>query len=207
MKHEAHVTHHIPGRVRVKLPKAKGNHAMLREIQQSIFPLPGVKDVQVNPSTGSVVVHYDPEVHEDFHGHLSVHAEQSEMFRLKPPEITEADAIAAKIEAEAEFLAEHSDAARHVVRAVKHFNETVKSATGNMVDLKVLLPLGLAVYAFLEVGSEMSTPLWVTLGIFSFNSFVRLHHPKPRFDIEEHEIIYDKAPKKNGASQNASSRK
>ena len=41
------------------------------------------------------------------------------------------------------------------------------------------LPLGLAVYSFVEIGLEASTPLWVTLGIFSFNSFLTLHAPAP----------------------------
>ena len=196
MRHHAHVIHHIPGRVRVKLPKAKGDARLLEEIRHSIAPLHGVKRVNINAATGSVLVHYDPDVHEDFHEHLSAHAERTEMFALRPPEITEADKIAEKIEAEAEFLAEHSESARAIVNTVKHLNEHVKQATGNAVDLKVLLPLGLAVYAFFKLGSEVSTPLWVTLGIFSFNSFVRLHRPAgTSVTVDEHEIIFDD-PKK-----------
>jgi hypothetical protein len=60
---------------------------------------------------------------------------------------------------------------------VKGLNADVKRATNNAVDLKVLLPLGLAVYSLLKFEAEMATPLWVTLGIFSFNSFVALHPP------------------------------
>ncbi|HLI86361.1 MAG TPA: hypothetical protein VKV17_20805 [Bryobacteraceae bacterium] len=46
-----------------------------------------------------------------------------------------------------------------------------------MVDLKVLLPAGLAVWAFFKHGLEASTPLWVSLAIFSINSFMVLHRP------------------------------
>src|SRR5262245_21781553 len=109
MSQYAQVVHHIPGRMRVKLPHTKGQHQLLQEIQQSISPLPGIKRVEINPTTGSVLVEYDPTHHDDFHGHLAAHAEQHELFALKPQELTEADEIAAKIEAEAEFLAGHSE--------------------------------------------------------------------------------------------------
>jgi hypothetical protein len=189
--HQAHVVHHIPGRVRVKLPHAKGNRALLEHVKQSISPQPGVRQVEVNPATGSVLVHYDPELHEEFHDRLAGHAAGEDLFALKPPELTEADEIAAKIEAEAEFLAEHSEVARGVVNFVKHVNEVVRRGTNNNLDLNVLLPLGLAVYTFFEVSSEVVTPLWVTLGIFSFNSFIALHHPKPATRIETHDVVFD----------------
>ena len=194
MIHHAQVIHHIPGRMRVKLPQAKGNHQLLLQIQQSISPLSGVKQVEINPATGSVLVHYDADQHEDFHTHLAEHAESEGLFALKPPELFEADEIAEKIEAEAEFLAAHSETARTVVNFVKQIDEGIKRATDNNLDLKVLLPLGLAVYAFLEAGTETVTPLWVTLGIFSFNSFVALHHPHPGVQVEEHQVIHDESP-------------
>ena len=45
----------------------------------------------------------------------------------------------------------------------------------NGADLKIILPVSLAVYALLKMGSAATTPLWVTLGLFSFTSFVSLH--------------------------------
>jgi hypothetical protein len=66
-----------------------------------------------------------------------------------------------------------------MIDIVKQIDAGIKWATNNSVDLKVLLPLGLALYAFAESGTEAATPLWVTLGIFSFNSFVALHRPRP----------------------------
>jgi len=194
MTHHAQVIHHIPGRMRVKLPQAKGDHQLLLQIQQSISPLSGVKQVEINPATGSVLVHYDADQHEDFHTQLAEHAESEGLFALKPPELFEADELAAKIEAEAEFLAAHSETARTVVNFVKQIDEGIKRATDNNLDLKVLLPLGLAVYAFLEAETEAVTPLWVTLAIFSFNSFVALHHPHPGVRVEEHQVIHDEPP-------------
>jgi hypothetical protein len=152
---------------------------VLQRIQQALSPLSGIKRVQINPSTGSVLVEYPQEQRTDFERFLSQHGTKTGLFALRPPELTQADDIADKIAAEAEFLAAHSDVARVLVNFVKHLNEKIRVATDNQVDLKVLLPLGLAVYTFVEAGSEAVTPLWVTLGIFSFNSFVALHQPHP----------------------------
>ena len=43
---------------------------------------------------------------------------------------------------------------------------------------------------FLKAGAEISTPLWVTLGIFSFNSFVALHSHNP-VHVTTHETRID----------------
>lgn len=179
MAHEAHVSHHIPGRMRVKLPRAKGQHLVLQDIRQLIAPMPGVQRVEINPATGSVLVYYEPGRHEEFHTQLAEHAMQADLFALKGPELSEVDDVAEKIEAEAEFLAAHSEMARRMIDLVKQIDGRIKLATNNNVDLKVLLPLGLAVYAFVEAGTEAVTPLWVTLGIFSFNAFVALHRAYP----------------------------
>lgn len=140
----------------------------------------GVKSVDVNSTTGSVIVSYDAEKHADFPGTLARHAEANNLFTLEPPKISEVDEIIEGIEKEAEFLAEHSETAKAIVEFVKGLNHEIKKATNNNLDLQVLVPLGLAAYAFLQLEADVATPLWVTLGMFSFNSFVSLHqHPHP----------------------------
>jgi hypothetical protein len=178
-EHHAHVIHHVKGRIRVRLPKAQRDHATLESIKRSIAPMHGVNSVDVNSTTGSVVVNYDAHTHDDFHSVLTQHCEERDLFTLAPPKLSEVDEIAETIEKEAEFLAERSQTAKAIVDFCKGLNNEVKKATNNSVDLQVLLPLGLAAYAFLELEADVSTPLWVTLGIFSFNSFMHLHHPVP----------------------------
>ena len=115
MPHSARVVHHIKGRIRVKIPAAKGDDLALQRIMESISPLPGVMDVKVNSSTGSILVHYDSGQYEDFHQHLTEHAESAGLFALQCPEVSEIDQIANTIEKEAEFLAERSNTARTLV--------------------------------------------------------------------------------------------
>ncbi len=172
----ATVVHHIPGRLRVRLPRAGRHPRQLRELRDFIQGLEGVHSVEINPVTGSILVHYHPESHEQIQSLLDT-ARQAQELTEAPPELTEADELAAKIEKEAEFLAAHSELALHVVNSVKTLNRGIREATGNTVDLKVLLPAGLAVWAFFKAGADVATPLWVTLAIFSFHSFVALHHP------------------------------
>jgi hypothetical protein len=188
--HRVDVTHHIPGRMRIKVPKAKGNLKLLEELQKSVSTMPGVSSAEINSVTGSILLHYDEARHESFEDEICKHGDANKLFSVGPPELTEADEIASKIESEAEFLSEHSDTARSVVNFFKYLNETVKRATGNSLDLKVLLPLGLAIYVVTTEEPMTSTPMWVTLAIFSFNSFVGLHRPTHQ-EKPVHKVVMD----------------
>ena len=180
MLHTAHVSHHLPGRLRLKMPRAKGDPLWCQHLRQVLLGLPGLTQVEINPVTGSILLHYAAEQHGEFLRQLAAQATHADLFALQPPALSEAETLARTIETEAEVLATQSETARRIVTGVEQFNLAVKRATGNTLDLNVLLPLGLAFYAFFEVGAEVTTPLWVTLGIFSFNSFVALHAPRLR---------------------------
>ena len=193
MRHRIRTVHHINGRLRLQVPAARANPAVLEEIRKSIAGLPGVTGVHANSRTGSVLVQYSPKAKTDFQAVLADHGERTGGFLLDPPEVSEVDEMARRIEAEAEFLSQHSETARIIVDAVKRMDVNIKRATHNTVDLKVLLPLGLAAYSIVEIGLEASTPLWVTLGIFSFNSFVSLHSPPGAVDRKEEIVVTDTA--------------
>lgn len=180
----AHIVHFTPGRIRLRLHEAKGDHRTLRRLCDTIEALPGVRDATINPTTGSILVHYDPRQHwtvSRLVGGSAVHDE----FGVDMPDLTDAGEMADKIEREAEFLAEHSEAALAVVKSVQSLDRAIREASGNTLDLKVIVPGGLAVWAFLKAGAELATPLWLSLAIFSFNSFVALHRPIRR----THDVI------------------
>lgn len=207
MPHRIRTVHHIRGRIRLKILASRPNPAILEEIRRSIADLPSVLGVQVNSRAGSVLVHYNPNTDADFHEELADHGERTGGFILEPPGLSEVDEMAQRIEAEAEFLSQHSDTARIIVDAVKQLDMNIRRATHNAVDLKVLLPLGLAAYSVLEIGIEASTPLWVTLGIFSFNSFISLHSSGGGVDRREELLVSDTATAENNKSTKAAYRK
>jgi hypothetical protein len=172
----AHVVHHIPGRLRLKLPGAKGDPAFLDKVREALAPLEGVEEVIVNSVTGSVLVHYDADNFEDFHEDVHEHATRHKVFVVAPPKL-EMDDTYDKLEREAEFIASRSHSARAIVDFLKNLDVQLKKASDNSVDLKVIVPLGLAVYSMFGIGLAAATPVWVTLGLFSFNHFLELHAP------------------------------
>jgi len=177
--HDARVVHHARGRLRIKLPAARRNRKLLQNIQEYIAPIEGVKQIEINPLTGSVLIYYDPKRHEDFHTALARHAEQSDLFRVAPPEVQQAEEIVETLEQDAEFLAAHSETAQSIFSFFKALNQEVKRATNNAVDLRLLMPVGIAAYSLFFVDKEKSAPLWIALAAFSFHSFVSLHD-RPR---------------------------
>jgi cation transport ATPase len=159
----------------LKVPAAKGNAAFLDQVKQTLSPIEGVREIEVNPVTGSVLVHYDPEDFDNFHTQVHHHASQSEIFAVHPPRVTKIDDTVEKIEEEAEYLASRSHTARVVVDFLHDLDVMVKKSTNNLVDLKVLVPLGLAAYSIAVIELTAATPMWATLGLFSFNHFLELH--------------------------------
>jgi cation transport ATPase len=172
---QLHVAHQVPGRLRVKIPSAKGNPELLKQISETFGKMPGIEEIIVNPTTGSVVLHYDTERHDDFHGVMQNHYEQHAPEDHHPP-TTEFDSLARKIEDEAEFLAQNSASARAVVDFFKSLDRNIKSATNNNVDLKILLAGGIILFTVFEVGASAATPVWVTLSLFAMNHFIEMHH-------------------------------
>lgn len=51
--------HHVPGRLRVRVPHVKGNAAQARALEASLSKMNGVCRVESRLLTGSVIVHYD----------------------------------------------------------------------------------------------------------------------------------------------------
>ena len=189
ISHDVKVVHHIPGRLRVRLSQARRNPILLRELHDLVKGFGGVRQVEINPATGSILVHYDPETPEQINTLIRNRSGDNGVDLM--PDLGGVEDMAENIQKEAEFLAAHSELARNVVNTVKALNQEVRVATGNAVDLKVLLPAGLAVWAFLKAGTEISTPLWVTLAIFSFNSFVALHS-HTTLHVTSHEMAIDR---------------
>lgn len=128
MKHQAQIVHHVPGRVRIKLPRARGNRALLEQIKQSISPRPCVQHVTVSPTTGSVVIYYDADLIDGFNKGLAAHAAQGNLFSL-----------------DAESEKEESGIARSIDKSFKQLSDGIKHPTGESIDLKEVFPFAVAI--------------------------------------------------------------
>jgi len=52
--------HHVPGRIRFKIPELNGNDGMAQSLQDLIEVQDGVKRVEIRDAASSIIVHYDP---------------------------------------------------------------------------------------------------------------------------------------------------
>jgi hypothetical protein len=173
-KHRARIEHKVRGRIRMKVPHARVNPEILEHYRDVFSSIPGIRSVATKPNSGSIVIHYDPNREHEFERLFhQCSAEHLEMAQPARPD-DEIDKLADKIGAEAEFLAAHSRLARATVDFCKAFDRELKLSTGNTVDLKIVLAVGLAAYTFLEIGGNAATPMWVTLALFSLNHFAEL---------------------------------
>lgn len=165
----------------MRVPSAKGNQAALEVIQRSLSGLKGVNEVEINESIGSITIHYDPRLHADFSQQLAAGSSTQEVVSVHaPPCLADMKEVPEMLEREAEFLSQHSHTAKAIVDWMKALDTGIKQVTGNAVDLKVMAPLAVAVAVFMELGVAAATPVWLTLGLFSFNHFVELHsQPDP----------------------------
>jgi len=179
-KMKLQIAHQVPGRIRMKIPSVKTNPELAEQIKQTFSAIPGIEHVIINPTTGSVVLHYDVDRHEELHGHLHHHTGGHYV-----PPVTEIDSLANKIEQEAEYLAEHSHTAKVVVDFFTEFDHQIKIATDNVVDLKIVLAAGIAAFTIFEVGATAATPVWVTLAIFALNHMIQAHMAKQNNSEDE----------------------
>jgi hypothetical protein len=176
--HVARVVHHVPGRIRFRVSADHGDPRLLEKIQRALGEISDVSRVRLNHLTGSVVIEYDPKYYATMVERAAKATAQHELIRLMSPEAAEFDSAVRFIQIELQGLARHSLTAKYLMGALYLINLQLKHTTGNVIDLRVLLPLCLTAYSLVS-DKEKPSPLWVTLLIFSFNAFVSLHPPKP----------------------------
>src|SRR5712691_10480195 len=54
------IIHALPGRVRVRLPRLKGNASLAGEVERTLTALACIHQVEASTTTGSVLVLYEP---------------------------------------------------------------------------------------------------------------------------------------------------
>jgi hypothetical protein len=183
MKGHAQIAHQMPGRIRIKIPAAKGNPVLLEEIRRQFAAIPGLERTRIRPEAGSIVLRYDPNDSAAFEARLMQHWQDILPAILPRPAkkhrapSNEFEQVTRNIEAEAKFLAHHSHSARAIVDFFKDTDRAIKQLTHNAIDLKIILALALAVATFVEIGASAATPMWVTLALFAVNHFIEMHTP------------------------------
>jgi copper chaperone CopZ len=169
----ARVVHHVPGRLRIKLTGVPVEAGYLADVQRVLGTLPGVSSVHVNPASASIVVSYAPG-DAVFGERLAQSPDVASWLSLESEDATLAE-IDAALTAGVHYLEHHSRLAESIVSTAEQMDFSLRRASDGYLDLKVLLPLGMAVVTSLHKSRSRGTPMWLSASTFAFNAFLTLH--------------------------------
>ncbi len=167
------VIHALPGRVRLKVAKVKGNPALAHQAQKRLAQVPGIHRVEAKPGTGSLLIHYDAE-HLFSMASMEILLEAlGELF----PEI-EAVVLAAWLTSltAGPGAGTGSGLAASITDTCAAINTRLREISGGL-DLKLLAPLALVLLGLrgMWTSEKVSPPSWSNLLWFGFASFVMLN--------------------------------
>lgn len=176
------VVHALPGRVRLKVAKVKGNPALARHVEEKLAQVPGIRQVEAKPVTGSLLVHYDTDQLFSLASMEILSVTLGELF----PEI-EVASMSTGLAALAEnpVPGNGPGIAEHITGSFGTINTGIGKITGGL-DLKLLVPLALIFLGLrgLWTSEKVASPSWSNLLWFGFASFVMLNRGLVEGDSE-----------------------
>lgn len=152
----------IRGRTRLRVAHPHRQSQKMEYIAETLTAHPQVDRVQTNPTTGSLLIHHDPE-----NGGLD-----NVLTVLKDLGIIISDLT------EGEIVREQSVAATNLTRAIDDLNQRVHRTTNGSIDLKFLFPCGLGLLALRQLrvnGWQLDLVPWYVLAWYAFDSFIKLN--------------------------------
>ena len=168
------VVHALPGRVRLKVARVKGNPALARQAEEKLAKVPGIRQVEAKPGTGSLLIHYDLDQLFSLASLEILSATLGELF----PEIESRhpDGRAAVPDGKSRRRGPGPALPQGITDTFGAINTRVRNITGGL-DLKVLVPLALIFLGLrgLWTSEKVSSPSWSNLLWFGFASFVMLN--------------------------------
>lgn len=159
----AYVVHDIPGRIRMRLDKSHRSPEVMRSLVQSFSRVEGVHDVRGNPSTGSLLLIYDPE---SLRMESLYMAAQSARLNIAMPHPQFQPPRQAGV----------TPAAASVNSIFGRVDAAITGLTGGLIDAKTLAPLGLtavAVHQIITSRGHLARAPWYTLLWYAFGIFTR----------------------------------
>jgi hypothetical protein len=170
------IVHAVPGRIRLKISRLKRDPKYAVAIRDRLLTLPGVRRVEANPLTASVVVSYnDPAT--TLPALVPNLSEALQQFASPDLDRKEIEAI---LTSPSNGNGSHPPATPLATRInswLGTMDESVDWVTGGNIDLRVLLPLSLFVLGIgrLLSSGNVQSPTWFDFLWFSFGTFVALN--------------------------------
>ncbi|MGI8609827.1 MAG: HMA2 domain-containing protein [Candidatus Dormibacteria bacterium] len=171
MARTLHLEHHVKGRARIRVPQPRTPEEVA-EVARQLKAIKRVRRIEVNSSTGSVLLHHDPEdpvemLLEDIAGIgylvqklTAARSRGRARARKVPPRVP------------------HSQGSRKVSNALATMNQKVHEATDGRADLRLIVPAALGALAIRQVlkdAKSLSQAPWYVLVYYAFDSFYKLN--------------------------------
>jgi hypothetical protein len=161
------VVHALPGRVRLKVARVKGNPPLAREAQEKLAKVPGIQRIETKPTTGSLLIHYDT----------------GELFSLTSLEILSATLAEIFPEIEVVSLASWLSSLAENFGPVAQTGSAAgisgafKAFSPGGIDLKLLIPLTLILFGVRAfwLSEKITFPAWYDYLWFGASTFIMLN--------------------------------
>ncbi|MCL5406457.1 MAG: hypothetical protein M1398_07045 [Deltaproteobacteria bacterium] len=159
MAEHTRIVSSTPGRTRIKVSRKRRNPEEMARLAEALRASPMVSEVKTNLYAGTLIVHHKEKALAD------IKAELKDLGVIL--------LAATGIQTSAKSLAD----------AVSDLQNLAGPTLGNILDLKLLVPLGFGALAALQLarrGLEIGGAPWYLLAYFAFESFVRLNKPEEK---------------------------
>lgn len=165
----------VPGRLRVRADRSLRSPDSMHALEELLCGLKGVREVQVNPTTGSFLVFYDPKSLNIAELYLAAQAANLNI-------------VVPGMGPEAGPEGGVSEVAQAITTRFGQVDRAVAGFTGGKLDAKTLAPLALSAVAVRQLvtqGARLSAIPWYVLLWYSFEMFTKYNlkgrsKPRPR---------------------------
>jgi hypothetical protein len=154
----AQVVHSMPGRLRLRFARGEAEPRSVEALLERVRRQPGVRSARFNPGSGSIVVEYDPS--------------------MLPPAALLRDLPVAPPEAPTPSRSPAGTSAADILaHGWWEANAVLARISGGRADLRLLVPLALALLAVRELirQGELQSAPWHALLWYSYNVFYHFY--------------------------------
>jgi hypothetical protein len=148
---DAHVSHGMVCRLRIKIPSKKGDVSYFSTLQERLSGCPGVSEIRVNPRTGSALISYEGQ-----RKTLAEFAREKELFLLRRSSPRRQSLFG------------------NVAETFEGYNKNLKKLTGGELDIPSLIFLSLVISGVWQIArGNLAMPAWYTAFYYALGVFTR----------------------------------
>ena len=171
------IAHAMPGRIRLKIAGLKHHPALAADLQHRLAVVPAIQNVEINASTGSMIIRYDTAA---LSSDASLRTFTAAVATIFPDvDLSQID-MSSLVSANGTATAAPSVVAATLRSFFAQVNTNIDAATGGAADLRTLLPLllfGLGVRSLFTTEKPL-VPTWYDFLWFALGTYFMLN-PKP----------------------------